>query len=238
MLVIPDATTAWIDVFQRRTDIEFDLHHRRSDHSPTVRSRTRAVLRRKRRLISNPPALRTLHSLDRKRNFLFSTMCDLRIVTTRRHTSSIAPKDIGNSAREEFPNLGYKIRAKEGYFPVSPMDSLQDIRNEMCLELEKAGVAIERQHHEVATAGQAEIDIRFAPLKRMGDNMQYYKYILPQRRQTTQQDRDVHAENRFLPITGRVCTHTCRFGKTKSRSLPVTATPGCRSWRCFSSAEF
>src|SRR2546423_5148880 len=58
------------------------------------------------------------------------------------------------------------------------MDSLQGIRNEMCLELEKAGVAIERQHHEVATAGQAEIDIRFAPLKRMGDSMQYYKYIL------------------------------------------------------------
>ena len=55
---------------------------------------------------------------------------------------------------------------------------MQDIRNEMCLELEKAGMPIERQHHEVATAGQAEIDIRFAPLKRMGDNMQYYKYIL------------------------------------------------------------
>ena len=83
-----------------------------------------------------------------------------------------------NSAREEFPNLGYKIRPKEGYFPVSPMDTLQDIRNEMCLELEKAGVAIERQHHEVATAGQAEIDVRFAPLKVMGDSMQYYKYIL------------------------------------------------------------
>src|SRR5439155_772561 len=83
-----------------------------------------------------------------------------------------------NSAREEFPNLGYKIRPKEGYFPVSPMDSLQDIRNEMCIELERAGIPIERQHHEVATAGQAEIDIRFAPLKRMGDNLQYYKYIL------------------------------------------------------------
>src|SRR5205085_11832416 len=60
-----------------------------------------------------------------------------------------------NSAREEFPNLGYKIRPKEGYFPVGPADSLQDIRNEMCLELEKAGIPIERQHHEVATAGQA-----------------------------------------------------------------------------------
>ena len=83
-----------------------------------------------------------------------------------------------NSAREEFPNLGYKIRAKEGYFPVAPADTLQDIRNEMCLELEKAGIPIERQHHEVATAGQAEIDIRFAPLKAMGDHMQYYKYIV------------------------------------------------------------
>src|SRR5438128_1179244 len=58
------------------------------------------------------------------------------------------------------------------------MDSLQDNRNEMCLEMEKAGIAIERQHHEVATAGQAEIDIRFAPLKRMGDSLQYYKYII------------------------------------------------------------
>ena len=99
-----------------------------------------------------------------------------------------------NSAREEFPNLGYKIRPKEGYFPVSPMDTLQDIRNEMCLELEKAGVAIERQHHEVATAGQAEIDIRYAPLKRMGDNMQYYKYILRNVAKTAQQNRDLYAE--------------------------------------------
>jgi len=65
-----------------------------------------------------------------------------------------------NSAKEEFPNLGYKNSTEGGLFPVSPMDSLQDIRNEMCLEMEKAGIAIERQHHEVATAGQAEIDVR------------------------------------------------------------------------------
>src|SRR5262249_21118030 len=82
------------------------------------------------------------------------------------------------SAGEEFQNLGDKIRPREWYFPVSPMDTLQDIRNEMCLELEKAGVPIERQHHEVATAGQAEIDIRFAPQKEMADHMQYYKYIV------------------------------------------------------------
>src|SRR5205807_9330363 len=83
-----------------------------------------------------------------------------------------------NSAREEFPNVCYKIRAKEGYFPVPPMDTLQDIRNEMSLELEKAGIPIDKQHHEVGTAGQAEIDVRFAPLKQMGDSMQYYKYII------------------------------------------------------------
>ena len=56
---------------------------------------------------------------------------------------------IWNSGREEYPNLGYKIRHKEGYFPVAPHDTLQDIRNEMCLELEKAGVPIERQHHAI-----------------------------------------------------------------------------------------
>src|SRR5437762_1823728 len=83
-----------------------------------------------------------------------------------------------NSAREEFPNIGYKIRPKEGYFPVPPMDTLQDLRSEMALELEKAGVPVDKQHHEVATAGQAEIDVRFAPLKQMSDSMQYYKYII------------------------------------------------------------
>ncbi len=74
------------------------------------------------------------------------------------------------------------------------MDTLQDIRNEMCLELEKAGVAIERQHHEVATAGQAEIDIRFAPLKAMGDYDAVLQIHPAQRRQAAQQNGHVHAE--------------------------------------------
>src|SRR6266487_7108627 len=67
---------------------------------------------------------------------------------------------IWNTGREELPNLGYKIRHKEGYFPVAPWDTQQDIRTEMCLVMEKLGIQIERQHHEVATAGQAEIDFR------------------------------------------------------------------------------
>jgi glutamine synthetase len=76
------------------------------------------------------------------------------------------------------PNLGYKPRYKEGYFPVPPMDTQQDIRTEMCLEMEKLGITIETQHHEVATGGQAEIDMQFSPLKQMGDFLMMYKYVV------------------------------------------------------------
>jgi len=75
-------------------------------------------------------------------------------------------------------STGYKIRYKEGYFPVPPADSQQDMRSEMMLTLEQIGVPIEKQHHEVATAGQAEIDIRYAPLVAMGDMMLKYKYVI------------------------------------------------------------
>src|ERR1044071_8812372 len=75
-------------------------------------------------------------------------------------------------------NLGYKIRHKEGYFPVGPADTQQDIRTEMCLLMEQLGVKIERQHHEVATAGQAEIDYRFDTLIRSADSMMVYKYVV------------------------------------------------------------
>lgn len=83
-----------------------------------------------------------------------------------------------NSGRKEEPNLGHKPRYKEGYFPVPPTDSQQDIRSEMILTLEKIGVLVEVQHHEVATAGQAEIDMRFAPLVKMADNLLKYKYVI------------------------------------------------------------
>ncbi|MBN3818727.1 type I glutamate--ammonia ligase [Paraburkholderia sp. Se-20369] len=74
-------------------------------------------------------------------------------------------------------NLGYKARYKEGYFPVPPQDTLQEIRSEIALALEQAGVQVEVHHHEVATAGQNEIDIRFATLTRMADHVMIYKYL-------------------------------------------------------------
>lgn len=75
------------------------------------------------------------------------------------------------------PNLGHKPRYKEGYFPAAPLDSLQDVRSEMVLTLEKIGVPVEIHHHEVATAGQTEIDMRLDTLTRMADNFMKYKYV-------------------------------------------------------------
>ncbi len=85
---------------------------------------------------------------------------------------------VWNTGREETPNLGYKIRHKEGYFPVAPMDTQQDIRTEMLLTLQSLGVQVEKHHHEVATAGQAELGIRFDTLVKSADAMMLYKYVI------------------------------------------------------------
>ncbi len=76
------------------------------------------------------------------------------------------------------PNLGYKVRSKEGYFPVPPHDTLQDVRSEMVLKLMEVGLEVEAHHHEVATAGQCEIDLKYRSLTQMADAAQMYKYIV------------------------------------------------------------
>ncbi|PQO44553.1 type I glutamate--ammonia ligase [Blastopirellula marina] len=83
-----------------------------------------------------------------------------------------------NRGKEEGPNLGYKLRHKEGYFPVPPSDSLMDLRNEMMLTMIECGLNVEAQHHEVATAGQCEIDMRFNEMVRMADDLLIYKYVV------------------------------------------------------------
>ncbi|MCD4722929.1 MAG: type I glutamate--ammonia ligase [Desulfobacula sp.] len=83
-----------------------------------------------------------------------------------------------NTGSDEMPNLGYKIRAKHGYFPLPPSDKYQDMRTEMMLTLENLGITMECQHHEVASAGQSEIDLRFDSLLNMGDSLAWFKYVL------------------------------------------------------------
>src|SRR5207244_4361087 len=91
---------------------------------------------------------------------------------------AVDPVNDRNGRLVESKNLGYKPRYKEGYFPVQPTDTQQDIRTEMVRELEKLGYRVEKHHHEVATAGQAEIDLRFLSLVKMGDALMWYKHVV------------------------------------------------------------
>jgi len=85
---------------------------------------------------------------------------------------------IWNTDHNSVPNLGYKIRTKEGYFPCPPSDTFQDLRSEATLLLESLGIQVEMHHHEVATAGQAEVDMRFSTLTDMADKVMIYKYVM------------------------------------------------------------
>jgi glutamine synthetase len=83
-----------------------------------------------------------------------------------------------NSGRDEAGrNLGFKARPKEGYFPTLPHDTMHDLRTEICLELEKLGIQVERQHHEVASA-QGEINFRFDSILEIADKMMWFKYVV------------------------------------------------------------
>ncbi len=90
-----------------------------------------------------------------------------------------AEEGIWNSGRDGgSPNLAHRPRHKEGYFPVPPVDKLQDLRSRIMLAMEAAGIDVEVHHHEVGTAGQTEIDMRFSTLVRMADQAMMYKYIV------------------------------------------------------------
>jgi glutamine synthetase len=161
MLVIPDPTTAWIDIFNAEPTLSLictiadPITREPYDRDP------RGIAEKAEAFLKSTGIADTAFFGPEAEFFIFD---EVRFSYAANSSFHLVDSVEGhwNSAREEFPNLGYKIRPKEGYFPVSPMDTLQDIRNEMCLELEKAGVAIEKQHHEVATAGQAEIDIHMS----------------------------------------------------------------------------
>lgn len=106
---------------------------------------------------------------------------DVRYQSTQRGgmyeiDSSEAAWNTGRS--EPGGNLGHKVGFKGGYFPVSPSDTMQDIRSDMVAEMQKVGIVVEAHHHEVATAGQCEIDMQFAPILQMADQFLWYKYII------------------------------------------------------------
>ena len=114
------------------------------------------------------------------------------------------------------PNLAYKLRQKEGYFPVPPADSMANLRSEMVLTMESLGIRCEFHHHEVSSGGQGEIDMRFQPLLRMADQMMIYKYVVKNRRARPARPRR-SCRSRSSRRTDRACTSTSRCGRTATR---------------------
>lgn len=177
MLVVPDATTAKMDPFYEAPTLVLICNI----VDPITRE---AYTRDPRNIAQKADAYLKSSGIGDVANFgpeaEFFIFDDIRFESTRFSAFYEIDSVEGNwnTGRDEGPNLGYKPRHKEGYFPVPPMDKFQDLRTEMILTLEDLGIETEAQHHEVATAGQAEIDMRFKPLLQMSDQLMWFKYVL------------------------------------------------------------
>jgi len=177
MLVVPQPETAWIDPFTELPTLAMICNIQdpitREDYSRDPRN----VARKSLNYLKSTGIADTAYLGPEAEFFIFD---DIRFEQNPHegfyHIDSVEGE--WNRGRAENPNLGYKLRYKEGYFPVPPADQMMNIRNEMMQTLIDCGLDVEAQHHEVATAGQSEIDLRFQELVTMADHLLMYKYII------------------------------------------------------------
>ncbi len=177
MIVIPDPTTAIIDPFMQPTTLSMIC----DVHDPLTRERytrcPRNIAQKAEAYLKSTGIADIAYFGPEAEFFIFD---DIRF-DQNEHSGYYYIDSIEgrwNSGKMEEPNLGYKPRYKEGYFPVPPSDAFQDMRSEMILIMEQCGMEVECHHHEVATGGQAEIDLKYAPLVKMADQLLLYKYII------------------------------------------------------------
>jgi glutamine synthetase len=177
MLIIPDPSTAFIDQFiEAKTlslicDVYDPLTKERYERCPrSIAQKAEAYLK--------STGIADMVYMGAEAEFFI--LDDIRFDTNEHSSYYFVDSVEGrwNSGRDEMPNLGYKPRYKEGYYPVPPTDHLQDLRNEMVLNMLAVGLDVETQHHEVASGGQAEIDLKFAPLLMHADHMLLFKYVI------------------------------------------------------------
>ena len=177
MILLPDTSTAVIDPFREHKTLNLNCFvHDPVTREPYTRD-PRHIARKAEAYLKSTGIADTTYFGPEAEFFIFD---DVRFSQDAHSAfySVDSTEGIWNSGKDEGPNLGYKPRHKQGYFPVPPMDHFQDLRSQMILTMEKVGIDIEVQHHEVGTAGQAEIDMRFDTLLRMADKLILYKYIV------------------------------------------------------------
>ncbi|QQE75127.1 type I glutamate--ammonia ligase [Brevibacillus composti] len=175
MVAIPDLASAYIDPFVAAKTLNIVCNIHNPDGTPYARDPRGIALR----------AEAYLQKLGIATDAYFGPESEFFLFDHVRYASGPSgsffhidsEEAYWNTGKEE-KNLGYKVPNKGGYFPVQPTDSQADIRNEMCTLLSEAGLKVERHHHEVATAGQGEINFRFDTLTRTADHLLLFKYIV------------------------------------------------------------
>ena len=178
MLMIPDASTAQLDPFYANSTISFVC----SIFDPITKQPygrdPRQIARKAEAYVKQTGLADTIYMGPEAEFFVFD---DVRFDHSKPNEGYYyldSAEGAWNSGREEFPNLGYKTRHKEGYFPVPPTDTLGNLRQEMMLELMKSGIEVEVGHHEVASGGQCEIGVKFNKLVDVADQLLWFKYII------------------------------------------------------------
>ncbi len=177
MLIIPDPETMFVDQFVKAPTVSLIC----DVYEPATKEKysrcPRSIAQKAEAYLKSTGIADTAYFGPEAEFFVFD---DVRFDSKPNGTFYFVDSVEGNwnTGRDEAPNLGHKPRYKEGYFPVPPVDSLNDLRNEMVINLMNVGIPVEAQHHEVASGGQCEIDLRFQPLLKSADQLLMFKYIV------------------------------------------------------------
>src|SRR4051794_30169705 len=177
MILVPDANTAVLDPFRPHRTLNLNCWVRDPITLEPYSRDPRYVAKKAEDHLVSTGLADTAYFGPEAEFFIFD---DVRYGSDERSAMYQVDSVEGawNTSRDEGPNLGHKIRYKGGYFPTPPADTFQDLRSEMALTMERVGIDVEVQHHEVGTAGQAEIDMRFDTLLRSADKVMLYKYVV------------------------------------------------------------
>jgi glutamine synthetase len=174
MLLVPQAETALLDPFAEAPTLSLVCEIRDPITGEPYAKDPRLVARRAEAYLRSTGIADTAYFGPECEFFVFDEV-SYELGPNRSHYSVDSAEGHWNSGK---PGLGYTVREKEGYFPPAPHDTLHDLRTRMVLTLEKLGIPCEFHHHEVASGGQCEIDLRFGTLTRMADQVMTYKYVV------------------------------------------------------------
>src|SRR5688572_15717726 len=176
MSLFPDVTTAYLDPFRERKTliVNFFIHDPLTGEAYSRDPRN--IARKAQAYLASTGIGDTAYFAPEAEFYVFDSV---RFETKQNAGFYHIDSEAGawNTGSED-NNRGYKVKYKGGYFPVAPYDHFGDFRDEIVIELEKAGLVVERAHHEVGTAGQAEINWRFDELLKAADDVMKFKYII------------------------------------------------------------